>query len=87
MNFKSESKTSNIILENLGGGNVYNILKENENFEPNNCSINKIDISVDKIVNTESAYYSINTKFYIISLSVIGVYIFSCIMIKSRTLK
>lgn len=81
------SKTSNIILENLGGGNKYNILKENENFEPNNCTINKIDISVDRIVSTESTYHSINTKFYIISLSVIGVYIFSRIMIKSRSLK
>ena len=83
----SVSKTSNIILENLGGGNKYNILKENENFEPNNCTINKIDISVDRIVSTESTYHSINTKFYIISLSVIGVYIFSRIMIKSRSLK
>ena len=81
------SKTSNIILENLGGGNKYNILKENENFEPNNCTINKIDISVDRIVSAESTYHSINTKFYIISLSVIGVYIFSRIMIKSRSLK
>ena len=87
MSFTSESKTSKIILENLGAGNMYNILKDNENFEPNNCSINKIDISVDKIVSTESTYHSINTKFYIISLSVIGIYIFSRILMKSRTLK
>lgn len=103
MNFQGVSKTSNITLENLGGGNMYNILKEKENFEPNHCAINKIDIEVsasqkgnyathkpietDKIVSTESTYYSINTKFYIVSLSVIGVYIFSRILIKSKTLK
>lgn len=93
MNFQGESKTSNIILENLGGGNTYNILKEKENFEPNHCAINKIDIEVyakhkdSKIVSTESTYYSNNTKFYIISLSVIGVYIFSRILSKSKTLK
>ena len=96
MNFQGESKTSNIILENLGGGNTYNILKEKENFEPNHCAINKIDIEVyakhkqiedNKIVSTESTYYSNNTKFYIISLSVIGVYIFSRILSKSKTLK
>jgi hypothetical protein len=93
MNFQVESKTSNIILENLGGGNMYNILKEKENFEPNHCAINKIDIEVyashkdSKIVSTESTYYSNNTKFYIISLSVIGVYIFSRILSKSKTLK
>ena len=37
---------------------MQNILKENENFVPNNCAINKIDISVDKIVRTESTYHS-----------------------------
>lgn len=85
MNFQGESKTSNIILENSGGDSVYHILKEKENFEPNHCSINKIDIG--KIVSTDSTYYSINTKFYIISLSVIGVYIFSRILSKSKNLK
>jgi hypothetical protein len=87
MNFKNDSKTSNILLENLGGKSVYNILKEKENFEPNSCAINKIDISVDKIVSTESTYHSINTKFYIMSLSIIGIYVFSRILIKSQSLK
>ena len=87
MNSQSVSKTSNILLENLGDGNMYNILKEKENFEPNHCTINKIDIATDKIVSTGSTYYSINTKFYIISLSVIGVYVFSRILIKSQNLK
>ena len=85
MNFQGVSKTSNIILENSGGDSMYHILKEKENFEPNHCSINKIDIG--KIVSTDSTYYSINTKFYIISLSVIGVYIFSRILSKSKNLK
>lgn len=85
MNFQGESKTSNIILENSGGDSMYHILKEKENFEPNHCAINKIDIG--KIVSTDSTYYSINTKFYIISLSVIGVYIFSRILSKSKNLK
>ncbi len=86
MDFQSVSKTSNVLLENLGGS-MYNIVKEKENFEPNYCVINKIDITADKIMSTESTYHSVNTKFYIISLSVIGVYIFSQILIKSQTLK
>jgi hypothetical protein len=86
MNFQSVTKTSNILLENLGGS-MYNIIKDNEKLEPNYCSVNKIDIGADKMVSTESTYHSINTKFYIISLSVIGVYVFSRILIKSQTLK
>lgn len=87
MNFNCIPKTSKILLENLGGS-VYTIVKDNERTEPNYCSINQIDITSDKIINDKSTYYSLNhdlnTKFYIASLSMIGLYIFSRVLTKSQ---
>ena len=86
MNFNCISKTSKILLENLGG-NMYTIVKANEQTEPNYCSINQIDITVDKTMNDKGAYSlnnDLNTKFYIASLSIIGLYIFSRVRTKSQ---
>ena len=84
MNFTDIPKTSKIVLENLGG-NIYTIMKDNEKTEPNYCAINQIDILGDKVINRvnflNDDFY---TKFYIISLSVIGIYVFSRIVTKSH---
>jgi hypothetical protein len=88
MNITNDCRTCNVNFRNLGGGH-YTILKENENVEKNPCNLNLIDLKYlgDKLI-TNGTFYSIrsdaNTKFYVMSLSVIGIYIFSCILIKSK---
>jgi hypothetical protein len=83
MNSTDIPKTSKILLENLGG-NIYTIMKDNEKTEPNYCAINQIDILGDEIINSNFLNDDFYTKFYIISLSVIGIYVFSRIIIKSQ---
>lgn len=85
MEFNCIHKTSKILLENLGGS-MYTILKDNELIEPNYGSIDQIDIGGEKMVNSSITYHSLNTKFYIVSISFIGLYVFSRILIKSQTL-
>ena len=86
MNSTNIPKTSKILLENLGG-NIYTIMKDNEKTEPNYCAINQIDILGDEIIDNVSFLNDdFYTKFYIISLSIIGIYVFSRIIIKSQNI-
>lgn len=84
MNF-DECITSNVNFESLGG-NHYTAIKDNENVDRNSCNLNLIDIK--QVIGDDTSNRllgnDINTKFYIVSLSVIAVFIFSRILIKSR---
>lgn len=84
MNF-DECITSNVNFESLGGYH-YTVIKDNENVDRNSCNINLIDIK--QVVGDDTRSHSLsndmNTKFYIVSLSVIAVFIFSRILIKSK---
>jgi hypothetical protein len=90
MNF-NDCKTTNVNFQSLGGrNNHYTVLKDNENVEKNACNLNFIDIKQDLNDENKGAYNyllsnDVSTKFYIVSLSVIGVYIFSRILIKSKS--
>ena len=74
-------KVSKITIENFGG-NGYVALKENESINFNSCIITqKTDtpFSGSKIMDGEIDYLlndDITTKFYVVSLSAIGLYIF-----------
>lgn len=86
----NDCRTTNVNFESLGGkNNHYTVLKDNENVEKNACNLNLIDIkqNLDYEKNDTHNYSlsnDVSTKFYIVSLSIIGVFIFSRILIKSK---
>lgn len=90
MNITNDFNTCNVNFKKSGG--YYKILKDNETIERNNnCNLNNIDINivnhlVKKTFKGDSLSSDASVKFCILSLSIIGVYVFSCILTKSNNL-
>lgn len=81
MNFNGQCKVSKINFENLGK-NEYTILKNNEHTEPNNCALHHIDLSQNN--DSTLLIHNCNTKLIILSLSIIGIYTFSCVVFSKK---
>lgn len=85
-NFFGKKKNIKVTIENFGGS-VYTALKADENIHSNSCIIDKkifnpFSGSKENDINTNSLNDDIATKFYILSVSVIGLYIFYKVLLK-----
>jgi hypothetical protein len=80
-------KISKITIENFGG-NGYIALKETENMGFNSCMITqKVDTPFSgSLMDSNTINYSLDdnftTKFYIVSISALGLYIFYKMLLK-----